>query len=166
MSVGCSDSDVVPKKIEDSLDVSKVPDQMGWDVEVMFFDSSRTKAILNARKASVFNDRMETVLEGGIRVEFMSKTSGKRVSLLTANSAVVDDKTRDMLARGNVVVISDSTNTRLETELLKWDNATQKLYSTEFVTITSPLEKLQGYGFESDQTLTNYTIKRVRGEQR
>jgi hypothetical protein len=44
-----------------------------------------------------------------------------------------------------------------------WDNGSQKLYSTEFVTITSPNEKIQGYGFESDQNLTNYKIFKVSG---
>jgi LPS export ABC transporter protein LptC len=163
---GCGKSEVVPKKLKDTLDVSQIPDQKSWDVEVLFFDSSRTKAVLQANRARIYNDRMETLLDGGLKVEFMSKETGRRVSVLTADSARIDDKTRDMLARGNVVVVSDSTGTRLETELLEWNNETRKLYSTEFVTITTPSERLQGYGFESDQTLTNYTIKRVRGEQR
>jgi len=32
------------------------------------------------------------------------------------------------------------------------------------VRITSPDEKLQGYGFESDLNLTNYKIYKVSGE--
>jgi LPS export ABC transporter protein LptC len=108
----------------------------------------------------------ETYLDGGLQVEFYSRSSGKRVSFLTADSAKIDDRTKNMLAWGHVVVIGDSSHSRLETSILHWDNKTQKLYSTEFVKITSPGEKLQGYGFESDQNLTNYKIFKVSGEQK
>jgi LPS export ABC transporter protein LptC len=141
-----------------------LPDQISWDVTVDFIDSSFTKAVLTARKALIYEKRKETILDSGLKVVFFSSKTGKRASVLTADSAKIDDITKDMMAMGNVVVISDSNQTKLETDLLMWKNKDEKLYSTEFVKITSPDEVLKGWGFESDLNLTNYKIFRVSGE--
>ena len=68
-----------------------------------------------------------------------------------------------MFAKGNVVVISDSTNTSLETQKLNWDNIEKKIYSDLFVKITTPKEIINGVGFESDEHLHNYKIFKVTG---
>lgn len=162
----CSESKIVPELSNDSLKVDLQPDQISFDVEVIFVDSSFTKAILHAERARIYQSKMETILDGGIMVEFLSRTSGKIVSRLTADSAKIDDRTKDMFAGGNVIVYSDSTKTKLETSVLEWSNETQKLYSTEYVKITSPYETIRGYGFESDQHLVNYKVFRMSGEQK
>jgi len=71
-----------------------------------------------------------------------------------------------MHAYGHVVAINDSARTRMETSILFSNNKTEKFYSTEFVKVVSPKERIQGYGFESDQNLNNYKIFRVSGEQK
>ncbi|MCX6155393.1 MAG: LPS export ABC transporter periplasmic protein LptC [Candidatus Kapabacteria bacterium] len=162
---GCGDTKETEKlKNSDNYDLSA--DQISWDVKVFFYDSSFTKAILKADKARIFANRAETWLNGNVKVNFFSKDSSAKSSVLTSDSARVDDRTKDMRAMGNVVVISEKNHTRLETSVLYWDNKNQKLYSTEFVKITAPKEKIQGYGFESDQNLNNYRIFKVSGEQK
>lgn len=161
----CNESSTYKSYVKENQSEIK-PDQTGYDIEVVFMDSSLTRAILKAKKSRIYQERMETFVDENIRVEFYSKDGKNRVSLLTADSAKVDDRTKDMIAWGKVIVIADSSGTVLETNVLMWDNKNQKLYSTEFVTITSPNEKLQGYGFESDQNLSNYKIFKVRGVQK
>ena len=146
--------------------VKRLPDQISWDVVVKFVDSSFTKAILRAHRARIYRDKNETILDSGVECEFLSKSSQKRVSLLTADSVVIDDVTKNMLAGGHVYIYSDSSRTKVNTSFIQWNQSTMKLYSTEYVSIHRPNESLQGYGFESDQYLTNYTIFRPRGEQR
>ena len=85
--------------------------------------------------------------------------------MLTAQSATVDDITKNMTARGNCVVVSDS-GTTLTTEVLQWDNRRRKIHSDQFVRIVSPKEILQGYGFEADQNLNDYVIYRISGQKR
>ncbi len=162
----CTEKAEVKKNNKDSLNLTIEPDQTGWNVEVFFIDSSFTKAILHAKRTRVFSQRYETLMDGGFQVDFMSKLSGKRVSILTADSARVDDRTKDMLATGNVVVIGDSSKTKLETSVLSWNNKTQKLFTTAFVKITRPNETITGYGLESDQYLIKYKIFKVSGVQR
>ncbi len=159
--VSCEDPQKNKFKKTDSIDVTIAPDQVAYNLEVVFVDSSYTKAILNAQRGRIYNAKFETLLDGGLKVQFMSEFSGKRVSLLTADSAKIDDKTKNMLATGNVFVISDSSKTKLETSILEWNNSTRKLYSTAYVKITSPMEVIEGYGFESDPNLTHYKILKV-----
>ncbi|OGU15319.1 MAG: LPS export ABC transporter periplasmic protein LptC [Ignavibacteria bacterium GWB2_35_12] len=162
----CEQNKVVPKHSKDTINIETAPDQVSWDNEVLFVDSSYTKSKLKAKKAMIFRKRMQTVLEGGLYAEFYSRYTKKRMSYLTADKAEIDDRTKNMLARGNVVVVSDSSKTKVETQLLHWNNKTQMFYSSEFVKVTSPNEIIQGYGFESDQDLVNYKIFRVSGERK
>jgi LPS export ABC transporter protein LptC len=163
---GLSSCDIFDSKIAKPIDstfVFREPDQTGHDIEVVFNDSGYTKAILKAKKGRVYQDNQETFLDDGLNIEFYSRASGLRISLLTGDSARIDDVTKNMLARGHVVVISDSTGNKLETEILEWNNTTQKIYSNEFVRITTRNEVITGYGFVSDQNLDNYKINRVSG---
>jgi LPS export ABC transporter protein LptC len=163
---GCEErNQVVIKKI-DMLAAAEQPDQVSNNVTVIIADSAYTKAVLYTKHARVYQKRLETYLDSGIKVDFMSQKSANRVSVLTADSARIDDRTKNMLARGHVLVISDSANIKLETTLLEWNNRTQKIYSSEYVIITTDKEIIRGYGFESDPNLANYKINRVSGIQR
>ncbi|MBI5324508.1 MAG: LPS export ABC transporter periplasmic protein LptC [Ignavibacteriae bacterium] len=162
----CEEGKVVPRQTSDTINIETTPDQVSWDNEVLFVDSSYTKAKLKAKKAMVFQKRMQTILEGGLYVEFYSRYTKKRMSYLTADKAEIDDRTKNMLARGNVIVYSDSSKTKVQTQILHWNNKSQMFYSSEFVKVTSPKEIIQGYGFESDQDLIYYKIFRVSGERR
>jgi LPS export ABC transporter protein LptC len=159
----CEEFDKKLAKPFDSTYVFREPDQTGNDVEVMFVDSGYTKAILKAKKGRIYQDNQETFLDDGIIVEFFSKATRARISQLVGDSARIDDVTKNMTARGNVVVTSDSTGNRLETSVLEWNNTTQKIYSNEFVKISTRNEIITGYGFESDQNLDNYKINKVSG---
>jgi LPS export ABC transporter protein LptC len=82
---------------------------------------------------------------------------------LTSSSAEVDEQTKNMTARGNVRVI----NTReqlLESEVLHWDDARQRIHTDEFVKFTDGDQVLTGYGLETDPDLTDLTLReRVEG---
>lgn len=145
---------------------TRPPAHVSYNVKVVFTDSTRTKAVLQAREARVLDDRQETIMRDTVIVDFFSMSSGLRVARLTADSAVVDDRTKDMVAYGNVRVWSDSSRTSLTTSVLHWSNQRQRISSTEYVKIIAPSETIEGVGFESDQYLTSYRIYRVRGERR
>lgn len=163
IAISCDEFDKKLSKPSDSTYVFREPDQSGENIEVMFVDSVYTKAILKADKGRVYQDNNETFLDDNIRIDFFSQYNGARISKLVADSARIDDITKNMIARGNVVVTSDSSGNKLETTVLEWNNGTQKIYSNEFVKITTRNEIITGYGFESDQKLDNYKIHKVSG---
>lgn len=148
---------------EVKIKLEQVPNQLAKDIAVEFMDSSFVRARLWAKVGKVYHERGETWLFDSIKVEFYSKHSGKRQSLLTADSAKIDDRTKDMYAFGKVVVVADSPKTILRTTFLEWRNKVQRLYSNEYIEIVTPEEEIRGYGFESDLNLHNYKIYRVSG---
>jgi len=157
MLTSCSDQKVKPS-INPSLNLEELPAQESWDATVFFSDSGKTTAILKAGHLRMFSEKRETLLDKGIKVDFYNEEEIKTTTL-TAERGRVDDATRDLYAMDSVVVESDSTT--IQTDELKWRNSDKKIVSDKFVTIISPKEKIQGYGFESDQHLQNYVIYNI-----
>ena len=69
----------------------------------------------------------------------------------------------DLIARKNVVVVSDSGFILLSEEL-KWDNQRGLIITEEFVTLITENDTLYGTGFESDRSLKNYKIFNPTGK--
>ena len=153
----CSNQKVKPSS--SSLNAEKLPAQESWDATVFFSDSGRTTAVLKAGHLRVFEESRETLLDDGIKVDFYSE-AGNKTTTLTAKKGRVDDATRDLYAIDSVIVVSDSGST-ITTDELKWRNSDKKIVSDKFVTIISTKEKIQGYGFESDQHIQNYVIYNI-----
>jgi LPS export ABC transporter protein LptC len=154
----CSEEKVKPS-IDTSLKVEDLPDQESWNATVFFTDSGKTKAVLKAGHLRVYSDSKQTLLDSNITVDFYNDQE-KINTVLTAKRGKVNDATEDLYAMDSVVVVSDS-GTTLKTEDLMWRNKDRKIVSDKFVTILSPKEKIQGYGFESDQSLRNYVIYNI-----
>lgn len=150
------------KPIKKNQTPVQLPNHTSWDFRVRFMDSSRIKALLTAKRARVYDSRRETLLDTNVRVVFNNKSS-QQLAVLTSDSARIDDRTRNMYASGNVVVISDSTGTLLKTPNLMWDHEKQQLYTNDKVHIETPNEIIDGTGLISDQYLKNYRIFKVSG---
>jgi len=139
-----------------------VPTQESWKAKITLTDSGKVSGILHAGHIAVYEDQKYTFLDSGIVVDFFDENE-HHTSVLTAKQGKVNDLTHDLEAHGNVVVVSDS-GTILRTEDLYWNNTTQRVYSQDYVEVTSPKEAIQGHGFESDRSLIHYRILKVTGQ--
>ena len=155
---GCQQERVQPS-VMSNIQLEKFPAQESWNSKVTFTDSGKTKAVLYAGHIKVFYDTQETLLDTSVKVDFYDEYQVK-TSTLTSKRGKVDDATQNLWARDSVVVVSDSGVTITTSELM-WRNKDRKIVSDKFVTILSPKEKIQGYGFESDQRLRNYVIYNI-----
>lgn len=151
---GCSDEKLKPQ-VNTFLNKMEMPAQESQNFKMMFTDLGALKAVLYAKNAKVFTNRQETLLES-VRIDFYNDKEMKTTTL-TSKRGRVDDVTRNMYAIDSVVAVSDSGVTLLTDELM-WRNKDRKIVSDKFVTILTAKEKIQGYGFESDQSLSNYVI--------
>ncbi|MCX7908964.1 MAG: LPS export ABC transporter periplasmic protein LptC [Ignavibacteria bacterium] len=163
LCISCGTETEQKFKPEVQMKLEQAPDQLAKNLVVEFLDSSFLRAKLWAKVGKVFYQQSETWLYDSIKVEFYSRKTGKRQSVLTADSAKINDRTKDMYAYGKVVVVADSPKTILRTSFLEWRNKVQRLYSNEYIEIVTPQEEIRGFGFESDLNLTNYKIYRVSG---
>lgn len=157
---GCEDK--IKPTVLPGIDSQTLPQQESWNSKIVLSDSGNVKAIIRAGYVRVYQSPAETHLSEGIVVHFYD-TEGKESSVLTAETGKVNDNTKNLEASGNVLVVA-TDSTQLRTQKLYWDNRKQLIHTPEFVRINSPKERLQGFGFESDQQLRQYKIFRVSGE--
>jgi LPS export ABC transporter protein LptC len=138
------------------------PDQEGWNSRVTVTSNGRTAAIVQYAHMEKYSKRRQAKFDGGIVVDFYN-TAGQHTSNLVADRGVLYEETNDVEAIGHVIVVSDSGMT-MYTERLRWDNARQKIVSNEFVTIVrAEDDTLYGHGFESDQSMKQYSILKPSG---
>jgi len=134
------------------------PDQQIKGAVISLFEGSVVTTDIRADYIEKYN-KQDSTLAWGLNVHFFEK-SGKKTSHLVADSGVVRETVKWMMANGNVVVTSFEDSSRLETQQLFWDGREQKVTTDSFVTIYQDGDTLMGYGFEADQDLKGFKIKR------
>jgi LPS export ABC transporter protein LptC len=154
--IACSEEKIRPK-VENSQS-QEVPIQESFNSKIFFSEDGKLKAILYADHLRMFDNPKVTLIDG-VKIEFFDKNEVKTTTL-TSKYGKVDDITKNMIAYNNVVAVNDSGVT-LTTEELMWRNSDRKITSDKFVKLISDTENIQGYGFESDQSLKNYTIYNI-----
>ncbi len=157
---GCEEK--TQPSILSTIDSRTLPQQESWNSTIVVSDSGRITAIILAGYIRVFESDRKTHMSQGVRVRFFNP-HGFQTSVLTSEEGNVDESTNNLEARKNVVVVS-SDSSRMTTEQLFWDNQRQLIYTPAYVQITTEEDRLQGQGFESDQSLKNYRIFRVTGQ--
>ncbi|MCL2511648.1 MAG: LPS export ABC transporter periplasmic protein LptC, partial [Bacteroidales bacterium] len=119
--------------------------------ELFYSELGRTKVRI---KSPVINNyettNSYTELTDGFHAEFLDENMEVE-SVITAEYGIVLKKDNIMRARRNVVVISLKDNEQLNTEELIWDMNAKKIYTNEFVKMTSADKILFGDGFEADE---------------
>lgn len=156
--LGCSKEEVKPH-IDASVKGDDMPAQESWNSTVFFTDSGKTRAILYAGHLTVFPKTKETLLDDGMKVDFYDDNEVKTTTL-TSKRGKVDENTNNLFAIDSVVAVNDS-GIVIKTEEMMWRNKDQKILSDKFVTIETPNEMIEGFGFESDQHLENYVIYNI-----
>ena len=81
---------------------------------------------------------------------------------IKADTAYYYEKKKIWELRSNVQIQSQRGD-KFETELLFWNEKDEKVYSDKFIRISQDDKVITGYGFESDQNLTEYQIKNTTG---
>lgn len=150
-----SEVDLITKKIN-------YPVESAADIEVLYSDSAKIKAKLNAPLMNRYPTPKPYVeMPEGIDLKFFGD-SLNIVSTITANYAISRESEDIMEARNNVVVVNQKGE-QLNTEHLIWNQKTKKIYSNVFAKITTKDEIIIGNGFEANEDFTNYKINDVKG---
>ncbi len=133
-------------------------DQVMFGVSTVITNRGVLRAQLAADTGYFFdgNSRIEVRHEKTI---FYTST-GQPNATLTSVEGTYNMRRGQMEARRNVVVIT-TDGKRLETEQLRYDQATDQISSDSAFVLTEPARTLRGIGFTSDPDLTNLRVKRV-----
>lgn len=135
----------------------EMPDQEVGDFVLTETDQGTPLWTLYARQAATYSAR-NTITAHSVRIDFFDE-HGKQTSELTAREGEINQTTRDMTARGNVLLRS-AEGTRMSTQVLRFLNHEQRITSDEFVRVERAGDVLTGYGFESDPQLRHFEFKR------
>ncbi len=146
---------------------ANAPDQESWNTTLTYTENGRLKVRLVTAHARRYLDRMETLLDSGVYVEFYDVDGTVNATLL-ADSARIDDRTQDMAAFGSVHVDSRRNRTTVDTETIFYDRDADSLRSDSRVYLDDEARgrTLQGVGFRSDAALHGYTIYSASGTAR
>lgn len=154
-----------PKEREDVIPrPENLPDQVIEGLVLRETENGALRWTLWADRALKFENK-PTQLEG-VRIVFYDEKDHTEKSVLTSLGGTVDEKTRDLLAEGDVVVVT-ADSIRLETPELRWDRLSGKIHTETPVKITEGQSVLTGIGITSDIDLNSYVIhKDVKGTLR
>jgi LPS export ABC transporter protein LptC len=140
------------------------PDQESWDAEMFFTKEGKRTAVLKAGYIAKYTRKKYTILKDSVKVDFYDE-EGKHKSVLTSNEGKVFDDREDMVATGNVILVSDNGATLYSEELI-WDNKEQKIISNVPIKITTESEIMYGDSLKSDPDLINPEIINVYGSSK
>ncbi len=155
---GCTSFDQDQTETDEEIDF---PDQESWQTEMFFTREGKRRAVLKAGYVAKYSKKRYTLLKEGVQVDFYD-SEGNAKSVLTSEEGKVFDDQEDMIATGNVVVVSKN-GTVLNTEELIWKNNEERIISNVPVKITTETDTLYGDSFSSDPDLISYEITNARG---
>ncbi|MBK7818132.1 MAG: LPS export ABC transporter periplasmic protein LptC [Bacteroidia bacterium] len=138
------------------------PSQTADTVSMIYTDSAQLKVVIKANRLIQFDKNVSepfTILSNGVNVTFFDEEE-KVSSTLKANYAIRYELSKRMEAKYAVEVVNNKGE-KLETEKLTWDEGTKRIYTKEFVKITTPTQIITGMGLESNEDFSKYSIKKV-----
>lgn len=140
----------------------KVPVISAENVKVLYSEEANIKVIIQSPVMNRYIEEKKYLeMPEGMDVVFYDSLDNPK-STLTSNYAISYEDEHIMEAKNDVVVVNEKGE-KLNTEHLVWDQNKRKIYSDEFVKITSPDRVIYGQGMESDEKMENWKIKKVSG---
>ena len=134
-------------------------DQVMYGTQFNLTDKGLSRAEMMADTAYFFDDNTRIELRN-LEVTFFT-TSGARDAYLTAKRGTYQTRGGIMVARGDVIVITEEGR-RLETPELRYDQTMNEIASDSAFVLTEPGRRLEGVGFRSDPNMQNVQILRTK----
>lgn len=152
-------------------DEPNIPIETSKNAEFLYSDSARVRSRLKTPQVDHYLGKKPYYeMPKGLNIIFYNALQ-KEETTLTANYGIGYDNANNsapnrmniMEAKGNVIVVNEKGE-QLNTEHLIWNPATQKIYTDEFVKITTKDEVIWGDGLEANEDFSEYEIKHVKGQ--
>ena len=157
----CQQSDV--RQTEAVTDRQATPILDVDSVTTLISDSGVVRYRISAPRWQIYDKAEPSYWEfmQGIYLEEFDELLRIQASL-RADYARYWDKEERWELTGNVHALNEKGEA-FDTELLIWDQHAERVFSDSAITITRDSSVIRGIGFESNQTMTNYTILNPTG---
>lgn len=140
-----------------------VPTMSTLDVSTFISDSGYTRYHITAAVWRMYEDAPEPFWKfpEGLFLEQYDENMMPAANVI-CDSATYFSRMKLWQLDGNVRMVNTERDSFL-TEQLFWDQDRQKVYSDSFIHIVRSDRIIEGYGFESNQNMTAYTVNRPTG---
>ena len=157
----CENSNI--EKINVFTSELNAPSQSVTNTEIVFSKNALIEVKITSNQINRYIDIEEPYTEfpEGLYVEFYDSIQ-TITSYIKANYCIYDETEKLWTAENDVESVSDEGDT-LNTEFLIWNEKTGKVYSDQYVRITNKDGIIHGKGFEANQDLSNWKIKKSSG---
>ncbi len=152
-AVACSSKKQPPVAAHSPLADSA--DQVMYGMRFVLTDKGLNRALLQSDTAYFFDENTRIELEK-VHTTFFTSTGAKN-ALLTSERGRYNSRTNNMVARKNVVVVTEDGR-RLTTPELTYNQQTNQISSDSAFVMTEPNRRLEGVGFRSDPDMKNIQI--------
>lgn len=152
-AVACSSKKQPPVAAHSPLADSA--DQVMYGMRFVLTDNGLNRALLQSDTAYFFDENTRIELEK-VHTTFFTSTGAKN-ALLTSERGRYNSRTNNMVARKNVVVVTEDGR-RLTTPELTYNQQTNQISSDSAFVMTEPNRRLEGVGFRSDPDMKNIQI--------
>jgi LPS export ABC transporter protein LptC len=153
LSLACSSKKQPPVASHSPLADSA--DQVMYGSRFVLADQGVSRAHMTADTAYFFDDNTRMEFED-VLVTFFTQT-GAKDAVLTSRHGTYNSRTSQMVARQNVVVVSEDGR-RLTTPELIYNQSRNQISSDSAFVMTEPDRRLEGIGFRSDPNMKNIQI--------
>jgi LPS export ABC transporter protein LptC len=160
-AIACSNDK--PEKIGAIVDRSKLPKLHATEITTVISDSGITRYRISAPRWDVYDRANQPywLFPNGIHFEKFDENL-KVDANLHSQYARFNENEQLWELRGKVKM-TNIQGELFETEQLFWNQRQERFYSDSLVKITQASHIITGIGFESNQTMTNYTIRQPQG---
>lgn len=152
-AVGCQSKKQPPSASHSPLADSA--DQVMYKAWFNLTDDGLARARMDADTLYFFDDNTRIEAENPHVTFFTS--NGLKDAVLTARHGTSNTRTNNMIARKNVVVVSEDGR-RLTTSELLYNQQKNEISSDSAFVMTEPDRRLEGIGFRSDPNMKNIQI--------
>ena len=157
----CSGKD---KKLTEAISKNDtLPSMKSLGVTTLISDSGITRYKIVTEEWLIYDKKNPPywAFEKGVYLEKFD-TLFRVDASIKADTAYYHEKKKLWELRGHVQILSQRGD-KFQTDLLFWDEKKEKVYSDKFIQIEQEDKVIKGYGFESNQDLSEYEIKNTTG---
>jgi LPS export ABC transporter protein LptC len=152
-----------PEDIKAAVDEENFPSLSVHDLESDITDSGKVAYRFITPEMNQYDNREQPYTEFPIGLHLIIYNDQQEIDAQIKSQYAIYHESDDLWELQDNVEAVNFKNEVINTEQLFWDSRKHTIYSDEFIKITTDQEILTGYGFESDERLENYTIKRISG---
>ncbi|WP_010663102.1 LPS export ABC transporter periplasmic protein LptC [Marinilabilia salmonicolor] len=151
------------EEIQAAVDEENLPSLSVKDLETAVTDSGRIAYRFITPEMNQYENLEKPYTEFPEGLHLIIYNQQEEIDAQIKSKYAIYHESEDLWELQNDVEAVNFKNEVINTEQLFWDSRKHIIYSDEFIKITTDKEILTGYGFESDERLENYTIKRISG---